>query len=207
MTENTSKLDIDLGGTVLTEEQKEEIQNFLSKWTHILSKGPTDLGRTNLFEHELRLEDERSFKEPCWKRLPALVDEVRDHLKEMLEIRAIRESTGPFISNVVIVRKKDGTIRFCTDYRKLNQRTTNDAYPIPRIDDTLHALARSRFHSTLDLKSEYWQVELTECDKPKTAGKSPLLRSVALCDTACSGDTQEETSEEILPSTALSGVN
>ena len=164
-----TKFDVDLEGTVLTAKQKEEVQSFLSNWTHVFSTGPTDLGRTNLVEHEIHLEDERPFKEPYRKIPPALVDEVREHLHEMLEIGAIRESTSPFSSNVVIVRKKDWTIRFCIDYRKLNQRTTKDAYPIPRIDDTLHSLAGSKFFSTLDLKSGYWQVELRESDKPKTA--------------------------------------
>ena len=115
------------------------------------------------------MEDEGPFKGPYRKIPPALVKEVREHLKEMLEIGVIRESTSPFSSNVMIVRKKDGTIPFCIDYRKLNQRTTKDAYPIPRIDDTLHSFAGSTFFSTLDLKSGYWQVELRECDKPKTA--------------------------------------
>ena len=86
----------------------------------------------------------------------------------MLQAGVIRESTSPFSSNVVIVRKKDGTIPFCIDYRKLNQRTEKDAYPIPRIDDTLHSLAGSKFFTTL-LKSGYWQVELKETDKAKTA--------------------------------------
>ena len=87
----------------------------------------------------------------------------------MLQAGVIRESTSSFSSNVVIVRKKDGTIRFCIDYRKLNQRTEKDAYPIPRIDYTLHSLAGSKYFTTLDLKSGYWQVELKETDKAKTA--------------------------------------
>ena len=87
----------------------------------------------------------------------------------MLAIGVIRESTSPFSSNVVIVRKKDGTIRFCIDCRKLNQRTEKDAYPIPRIDDTLHSLAGSKYFISVDLKSGYWQVELKETDKSKTA--------------------------------------
>ena len=87
----------------------------------------------------------------------------------MLQIGAIRESSSPFSSNVVIVRKKDGTIRFCIDYRKLNLCTTKDAYAIPRIDDTLHLLAGAKYFSKLDLKCGYWQVELKEDDKVKTA--------------------------------------
>ena len=69
----------------------------------------------------------------------------------------------------MIVRKKDGSIRFCIDFRKLNQRTIKDEYPIPRIDDTLLSLAGSKYFTTLDLKSGYWQVELREWDKAKTA--------------------------------------
>ncbi len=87
----------------------------------------------------------------------------------MLEAGAIRESASPFSSNVVIVRKKDGGLRFCIDYRKLNKRTVKDAYAIPRVDETLHLLAGAKYFTTLDLKCGYWQVELEERDKPKTA--------------------------------------
>ena len=120
-------------------------------------------------EHEIKLEDETPFKEPNRRVPPSLIQEVREHLKEMHEIGAIRNSKSPFSSNVVIVRKKDGTIRFCIDYRKLNQRTVKDAHAIPRIDDTLHLLAGAKYFSTLDLKSGYWQVEMKEADKAKTA--------------------------------------
>ena len=145
------------------------MQHFLPKWQDVFSKSPTDLGCTNLVEHEIHLDNEQPFKEPYRRIPPALIQEVREHLKEMLEIGAIRDSKSPFSSNVVIVRKKDGTIRFCIDYRKLNQRTIKDAYAIPRIDDTLHLLAGAKYFSTLDLKSGYWQVELKEVDKAKTA--------------------------------------
>ena len=97
--------------------------------------------------------DETPFKEPYSRVPPSLIQEVREHLKEMIEIGAIRNSKSPLSSNVVIVRKKDGTIRFCIDYRKLNQRTVKDAHAIPRIDDTLHLLAGAKYFSTLDLKS------------------------------------------------------
>ena len=87
----------------------------------------------------------------------------------MIEAGAIRPSKSPFSSNVVIARIKDGSIRFCIDYRKLNQRTVKDAYAIPRVDDTLQLLAGAKCFSTLDLKSGYWQVEVKEADKAKTA--------------------------------------
>ena len=69
------------------------------------------------------------------------MQEVREHLREMLEIGVIKPSSSPFSSNVVIVRKKDGSIRFCIDNRKLNSRTRKDAQAIPLIDDTLYLLA------------------------------------------------------------------
>ena len=87
----------------------------------------------------------------------------------MLAADAIRHSQSPFSSNVVLVRKKDGTIRFCVDYRKLNNRTIKDAQAIPRTEDTLHLLAGSKYFTKLDLRRGYWQVELRDTDKPKTA--------------------------------------
>ena len=160
---------VDLVGAKVSSEERVKVEQFLSNWQNVFSKSPTDLGCTNLVEHEIKLENETPLKEPYRRIPPSLIQEVREHLKEMLEIGAIRNSKSPFSSNVVIVRKKDGTIRFCIDYRKLNQRTVKDAHAIPRIDDTLHLLAGAKYFSTLDLKSGYWQVEMKEADKAKTA--------------------------------------
>ncbi len=87
----------------------------------------------------------------------------------MLDCGAIRKSQSPYSSNVVLVRKKDGSLRFCIDFRKLNNRTVKDAYMLPRIDDTLDTLVGSKYFSKLDLRSGYWQVEMSEEDKAKTA--------------------------------------
>ena len=81
----------------------------------------------------------------------------------------IESSSGPWTSPVVVVKKKDGTCRFCVDYRKLNSVTIKDSFPLPRIDDTLDALAGARCFSMLDSGSGYWQVSLTEDAKEKTA--------------------------------------
>ena len=95
----------------------------------------------------------------------------------MIEVDAIRPSCSPYSSNVVIVRKKDGTIRFCLDFRKLKYKTIKDAYAIPRVEDTLHLLAKAKYFSKLDLRSGYWQVEIKEKDKPKTAFQVGTLGS------------------------------
>ncbi|MES9884250.1 MAG: reverse transcriptase family protein, partial [Sedimenticola sp.] len=162
-------LGVDLDDSALTSEQKTAVTTMMSKWRDIFSQGPLDLGHTDVIRHEIHLEDDKPFKEPYRRVPPGLIQEVREHVKEMLDVGAIRESSSPFSSNVVIVRKKDGSIRFCIDYRKLNSRTTKDAYALPRIEETLHLLAGSRYFSKLDLKSGYWQVELREEDKRKTA--------------------------------------
>ncbi|KAG1440431.1 hypothetical protein G6F46_012786 [Rhizopus delemar] len=87
----------------------------------------------------------------------------------MLQQGIIQPSNAPWSSPVVLVKKKDGTAPFCIDYRRLNNVTTRDVYPLPRIDDTLHSLGNAKYFSTLDLTSSYWQIQLDQSNKPKSA--------------------------------------
>ena len=87
----------------------------------------------------------------------------------MLRKDVIQPSTSPWASGIVMVTKKDGSKRFCVDYRKLNDVTTKDAYPLPRIDDSLDQLSGAEWFSCLDLNSGYWQVEVEESDRPKNS--------------------------------------
>jgi hypothetical protein len=127
------------------------LKDLCYKWKDVFSQGPLDLGNTDIVKHNIKLVNDQPFKEPYRRVPPALISEVREHLQEMLRMNAIRPSHSPFSSNVVIVRKKDGSIRFCIDYRKLNNRTHKDAYAIPRIDDTFHLLSGAKYFSKLDL--------------------------------------------------------
>ena len=94
---------------------------------------------------------------------------VRSHIDEMKSHNIIRESTSPYADPVVMTTKKDGDSRLCVKYRKLNQVTVKDCYPLPRFDDTIDALHGSQYFTTLDLFSGYWQIEIDEPDKHKTA--------------------------------------
>ena len=96
-------------------------------------------------------------------------EEARRLLSDMLSKDVIQRSSSPWASPVVLVGKKDGSIRFCIDYRKVNSITRKDAYPLPRMDDTLDTLTGSKWFSTLDLISGYWQVEIEKKDREKTA--------------------------------------
>ena len=100
---------------------------------------------------------------------PHQYEEVKKHLNEMLEVGAIRKSNSPWASAVVLVRKKDGSLRFCIDLQKLNARTVKDAYSLPRIEDSLDSLNGSCIFTSIDLKAGYWQVELDPESIPLTA--------------------------------------
>merc|ERR1712044_80222 len=90
-------------------------------------------------------------------------------VQKMLKDGVIETSNSPWASPVVLVRKKDNTLRYCIDYRKLNAVTRKDSYPLPRIDDSLDSLGKAKYFSTLDLASGYWQIGLTEQAKQKSA--------------------------------------
>ena len=94
---------------------------------------------------------------------------IRSHIQEMLDISAIWQVHSPWASIVVLVQKKDGSLRFCIDLRKLNNQTIKDAYSLPCIDETLDSLLVSQWFSSLYLKLGYWQIEMDKESKPLTA--------------------------------------
>ncbi|KAE8983282.1 hypothetical protein PF005_g23143 [Phytophthora fragariae] len=107
---------------------------------------------------------------------------IEDNVTKMLQAGVIEEGNGAWGFPVVLVRKKDGEVRFCVDYRALNKITKRDVYPLPRIDETLEALGGARLFTTLDLKSGYWQIGVAPEDRDKTAftTKQGLYRFVRM---------------------------
>ncbi|GBN62197.1 Retrovirus-related Pol polyprotein from transposon 297, partial [Araneus ventricosus] len=154
---------------ILNEEQRTAVRKLLNEFQNLFSTCDADVGRCNMTQHRINTGDHPPIKQYP-RRLPLARKEEADHLvKEMVDNGIIEESSGPWASPIVLVKKKDGSTRFCVDYRKLNEITKKDSYPLPRIDDTLDALNGSQWFTTLDLKSGYWQIEIRPEDREKTA--------------------------------------
>ncbi|KAL5479133.1 hypothetical protein EMCRGX_G022617 [Ephydatia muelleri] len=157
----------------VTDNEKDELQQLLLKYSGILSQYEGDLGRTDLVYHHIVTGDHKGIKQ-SGRRLPFHQrEEVKELLDGMLERQVIEPSQGSWSSPVVLVKKKDGSTRFCVDFRQLNAVTKKDAQPLPRIDETLDVLGSAQWFSCLDLTSGYWQVEVAPEDREKTAFVTP----------------------------------
>ena len=173
---NTDKVDLhfEFGNSPIPPDWKERIITKLNEIQNVFSHHDLDFGRTDRVRHHIRLHDETPFKHRARPIHPRDIEAVRNHLQDLLETGVIRESESPFSSPIVVVRKKNGDVRLCIDYRKLNLQTVKDAYALPNLEESFSALTGSRWFSVLDLKSGYYQIEMMEEDKPKTAFVTPL---------------------------------
>ena len=154
--------------THLSNSEKELLFVLLMEYADVFSFH-SDLGRTNLTKHHIDTGDSQPIHQLPRRVSPARRQEVRQLLTEMLKNDIIQPSNSPWSSPIILVRKRDGSTRFCIDYRKVNSVTRKDAYPLPRVDDILDTLGGSKWFSTLDLKSGYWQVEVDSSSREKTA--------------------------------------
>lgn len=153
----------------LTCDERKRFQSLILSYKDIFSAGPLDQGRTNLIKHSIDTGSSSPIKIPP-RRIPlSKREEVTELVTDMHKRNVIEPCNGPWASPVVLVKKKDGSYRFCVDYRLLNDKTRKDSYPLPRMDDLFSTLAGAKWFSTMDLQSGYWQVEMEERDKEKTA--------------------------------------
>ena len=145
--------------THLSSTQRQQLKDLFQEFSDIVSQGEGNIGCTPLLKHTIET-DGPPLRQPYRRQNPAVRRE---------EMAQVRPSNSPWASRVVMVKKKDDSLRFCVDFRQLNAATVKDAHPIPRIDDLLDALYGVLWFSTLDLKSRYWQVPIQERHKEKMA--------------------------------------
>ena len=166
-----------IGGVDLSslgESEQAQVREMLQRFSSVFSTHDGDLGCTSLVCHDIPLLDEVPVRQRHRRIPPSEYEAVKAHIDQLLRDQVIQESSSPYASPIVLVRKKDGSLRMCVDYRLLNAKTRKDAFPLPRIEESLDALAGAQWFSTLDLASGYNQVAMAERDKQKTAFCTPF---------------------------------
>ena len=157
------------GSKELREAESQQLKAVLSDYQHLFVGPETKLSTTDKIEHHIDTGNHPPIKQRA-RRLPVHKQEVAaKEIDNMLEEKIIRPSTSAWASPKVLVTKKDGSPRFCIDFRKLNDVTVKDSFPLPRTDECLDTLAGSKWFCSFDLNRAYWQVPVAEKDKPKTA--------------------------------------
>ena len=167
ITQLFAQLDMKTGH--LTPVEQQQLETLLASYADVFALESSELGTTGVVTHSIETGEQRPIRQQVRRTPFALRAKVDTLIQEMLEQDVIEPSGSPWASPIVLVRKKDGGVRFCVDYRKLNQVTKLDEFPLPRIDDTLDLLAGSQYFTTLDLASGYWQVQMEPSSREKTA--------------------------------------
>ena len=133
---------------------------MLSEHEDVFARDQFDLGTFTKIERGLQTEQAPPVKQHMRRTPACFVNEEEANLKKMLDAGVIQESTSEWASLPVLVRKRDGTVRWCIDYRQLNNVTVKDVFPLPLVDDCLDTLTGSVWFSKLDANSAYWQINI-----------------------------------------------
>ena len=153
--------------SALTSDQRARAATLLAKHVYTFpAPGSPITSRTDAVVHEIDTGSTRPMRYNPRKLSPKKIKIQQELVDKMLEDGQIEPSDSAWSAPTVLVTKKDGSTRFCVDYRRLNARTKKDAFPLPRIDDSLNSLSGQAWFSTLDLASGYWQVSFSENAKP-----------------------------------------
>ena len=168
------QIPVDLSEFEGSADQLRQIQSLLHKHRDVFASSQFDLGDTTTVTHKIVTKSNEPIAQPFRRIPPNQFEEVKQHIRDLLQADIIQESCSPYAAPVVLARKKDGSLRMCVDYRRLNAQTKRDAFSLPRILDSLDAPKGARFFSTLDLASGYHQVRMHEEDREKTAFITPL---------------------------------
>ena len=158
----------------LSSDQRGQLERLLRQHFNVFSAGPQDLGRTSLIYHRIDTGDSGPVRQ-AMRRVPhEHIPVLKAEVDKLQKAGAVEPSSSPFASPTILVKKKDGSMRLCIDYRKLNAVTKKDAHPLPRIEDIFDTLSGSKYFCTLDLAMGYHQVEVHPEDREKTAFSTPF---------------------------------
>ncbi|UYV61191.1 K02A2.6-like, partial [Cordylochernes scorpioides] len=158
----------------LPKKKKEDLMGLLLSFKGVFLPTMKNANKVqNRVKHRIHTGDHPPIKQRPYRVSKREREIMQKEVDTMLERKVIQPSESPWSAPVVLVKKKDGTWRFCVDFRRLNHITKKDVYPLPRIDDVLDHLSSARYYSTMDLKTGYWQVEVDERDREKTAFVTP----------------------------------
>ena len=153
----------------LSEEQRVQLTELITNYSDVFALANSELGCTDIVCHSIDTGDSRPIKQRPYRTPIIHRETISRMIDEMEEQGVVQPSISPWASPVVLVPKKDGSQRFCVDYRRLNALTKRDVYRLPRIDDILDTAGGAKYFSTLDLASGYWQVELDQSAREKSA--------------------------------------
>ena len=162
--------DVSISDT-LTSEQRSEVETLIEQYPEVLSSLP---GRTDQIQHDIKLLTAEPIRSKGYPIPLKTRDIMEAEIQEMIDLDVTEPSISPYSSPVVLVPKKDGSVRFCIDFRKVNKVTEFDAEPMPNMEEVIIKMSGHKFFAKMDLSKDYWQVSLSERSKPLTAFETPI---------------------------------
>lgn len=163
--------DLNIGD--IAQEDKVRLLKLVNSYRDCFATSLEELGCADIEKMNIDLKDNEPVVYRPYRMSANERQEVQGMVDELVDTGIIRESNSPYASPIILVRKKTGDKRLCIDYRQLNKKTVKQHYPLPCMEDQMNRLSESKFYSALDLASGYYQIELTEEAKPKTAFVTP----------------------------------
>ena len=153
----------------LTTKQFSDLKAIMLEASDVFALDNSELGCTSLVKHTIDTGDNPPIKQQPYRTPMIYRERMAEMIEDMQAQGIVQPSSSPWASPMVLVPKKDGTARFCIDYRRLNAVSRKDVYPLPHIEDILSTLGEAKYFSTLDLATGFWQIELDESSRPKSA--------------------------------------
>ena len=152
------------------EEARNKLEVILTEYEDLFMKNMSDIGRCKIAKHRIELEPEAiPHREGARRMSPDKTPKANQEVQNLLALGLIQPSYSPSASGIVMVKKKAGELRFCCDFRPLNDVTVKDAFPLPRIDESLSRIGNAKIFTSIDLAWAIWQIPLKKCDRRKTA--------------------------------------